>query len=142
MALSQVKVIGKISLPDGEVASIKSITFTLTASDYEDRELVAKKPIPAEHLGGGAFEVELWPNDAGYFADTRYQVKVELDGGASVDPLPLLYIRKEQPIHDLDLLVIEQETLVVGYQNRVIAKSLFDSLTTHTPGLIYLVVVV
>jgi len=141
MTISKVKVEGTITLPDGQSANIKSITFRLTGSDFENGEYIAKKSIAATHNGEGEFSVDVWPNDAGYFADTKYQVVIELNDGAVVDPVPPLYIRKERPIHDFDLLVIEQENLVTGYQNRVISKQLFDSMTNPERNMIYLVTV-
>lgn len=139
MALSRQEVQGKITLPTDVPASIQSITFTLLNSDQENDEWVAKYSVSAEIGTNGEFTVELWPNDAGEKGSTKYGVEVRLGGSASVDPIPNLFVRKQDYPWDINDLIIEQSTIVPGYTNRVMTRAQYLALSAYEPNTLYLV---
>lgn len=139
MALSRQEVRGKITLPTDDPATINSITFTLLNSDYEGDEWVAKYSISAVIGTDGEFTIELWPNDVGQKGNTKYGVEVRLGGSASVDPVPNLFVRKQDYTVDMDDLITEQSVIIPGYTNRVMTRAEYTALSVYEPNTLYLV---
>ena len=140
MPLSQTTITGRIMLPDNEPAIIRSLRFTLTNSDWEDDIWVAKDTVDAT-LGSepGRFTVTLWPNDAGDKGNTRYRVAVQLENSASVDTIPLLFVRKSDVPTDIDDLILEQFEIAPGYSTRVLTQAQYEALASYATNTIYLV---
>lgn len=139
MALSRQEVRGKITLPTDSPATIQRVTFTLLNSDQEGDEWVAKYSIDANIGANGEFTIEVWPNDKGARGNTRYSVAVTLSGGASVDPIPNIFIREQAEPWDIDDLILEQTTIIAGYTNRVMTRAQYLALTVYEPNTLYLV---
>lgn len=139
MPISQVTVSGTIMLPTNQPADINSVVFELLGNDSEDGQRVAKLRVTGVPGENGTFSITLWPNDAGERSNTRYKVDIRLNGGATLDPIPNLFIRASDAARPFEDLVLEQTTLVVGYLTRVVTRAEYDALTVYAPNTIYLV---
>ena len=139
MPIAQTEIRGRVRLPNNTPAQVTSVTFTLSASDEERDIFVAKHTISATIGEEGEFSIVVWPNEAGDRGNTRYRVTVNLAGGASLDPFPLLFVRMSDEPQELDDIVLEQTSLVAGYANRVLSQAQYDALTVYAPNTLYLV---
>lgn len=139
MPIAQTSIEGRIMLPNNQPAQIQSIVFTLMASDEEGELFIAKHSISATIGEEGNFSITVWPNEAGDKGNTRYSVAVSLGGGASLDPIPNLYVwRSDVPLR-FDDLILEQTTIIPGYATRVVTRAQYDALASYAPNTIYLV---
>lgn len=139
MPLKQTTIEGQIFLPTNQPASITSVVFTLMASDEEGDLFVAKHSVNATIGEEGRFSITVWPNEAGDRGNTRYQVAVTLGNGASLDPIPNLYVwESDDPIR-FDDLILEGSTIIPGYTNRVMSVAQYEALTVYAPRTLYLV---
>lgn len=139
MAISQVTLRGRITLPNNVAAEISSVSFTLTGTDFENDEIVPQYTVPAAREAGGIFSVTLWPNDQGDKGSTRWRMNVVLQGGAKVEKMNDLLVKLSDNGRNVSDLILEQTVLVPGFVNRVVTQSEYDGLNAYAPNTIYLV---
>lgn len=142
MPISQTTITGSIKTPDDQDAAVTGVRFTLSGSDYEAGEIIAKKVVEATvTTATGDFEVTLWPNDMGIEGTTKYTMAFLFDDGSSVTNLKDIYIRYSPTPRTIEDVAAENKLAgaIKGFTVSVLTAAAYAALDPKAPNTAYLI---
>ena len=140
MPISQTTITGSVKTPGNLDAAITGITFTLTKSDYEAGEIIAKNTVNGAVIeADGDFSVTLWPNDKGMNGDSKYKMKFTFGDGSTVD-LAEIYVKHSDTPKTIEDVALETKLAgaLKGYTAVVLTQTQYDALATKSPTTAYI----
>lgn len=142
MPISQTTITGSVKTPDNKDAAITGVKFTLSGSDYEAGEIIAKKEVEATVTSGaGDFEVTLWPNDRGIEGTTKYTMAFTFDDGSSVTSLKDVYIRYSDTPKTIEEVAAENKlsSAIKGFSVSILTAAQYAATDPKAPNTAYLI---
>lgn len=142
MAISQTTITGSIKTPDNADAAVTGVKFTLSGSDYEAGEIIAKKVVEADVVPEeGDFSVTLWPNDKGIEGNTKYTMAFAFADGSSVTSLKDVYIRYSATPKTIEEIAAENKLsgAIKGFTVIILTAAAYAALDPKAPNTAYLI---
>lgn len=142
MPISQTTITGSVKTPDNEDAAITGVRFTLSGSDYEAGEIIAKRVVDATvDTAQGDFSVTLWPNDKGIEGTTKYTMAFTFADGSSVTSLKDVYIRHSDTPRTIEDVAAENKLAgaIKGFSVVVLTAAAYAALDPKAPNTAYLI---
>ncbi|MFC3628190.1 hypothetical protein ACFOM8_01885 [Paracoccus angustae] len=142
MPISQTTITGSVKTPDDQDAAITGVKFTLSGSDYEAGEIIAKKVVEADvTTATGDFTVTLWPNDKGIEGTTKYTMAFTFDDGSSVTSLKDIYVRHSDTPKSIEEIAADNKLAgaIKGFTVQIITAAQYAALNPKAPNTAYLI---
>ena len=142
MAISQTTITGSIKTPDNQDAPVTEVIFTLTGSDYEAGEVIAKRAVPATvDTAQGDFTATVWPNDRGIEGNTKYTVTFKFADGSSVTNLKDIYVRHSPTPRTIEDIAAESKLAgaIKGFSVNILTAAQYAALDPKAPNTAYLI---
>lgn len=142
MPISQTTITGSVKTPDNQDAAITGVKFTLSGSDYEAGEIIAKKVVEATVTPeDGDFSVTLWPNDRGIEGNTKYQMAFTFSDGSSVTTLKDIYVKYSATPQTIEDIAAENKLMgaIKGFSITVLTAAAYAALDPKAPNTAYLI---
>lgn len=140
MPISQTTITGSVKTPDNQDAAITGVKFTLSGSDYEAGEIIAKKVVEANVTPeDGDFTVTLWPNDRGIEGTTKYTMAFTFADGSSVTSLKDVYIRHSDTPRTIEDIAAENKLAgaLKGFDVRFVTAAEYAALDPKAKNTAY-----
>lgn len=142
MPISQTTITGSIKTPKNTDAAVTHVKFTLSGSDYEAGEIIAKQSVEAEvDTAQGDFTVTLWPNDRGIEGTTKYTMAFTFSDGSSVTSLKDIYVRYSPTPRTIEDIAAENKLAgaIKGFNLSVLTAAAYAALDPKAPNTAYLI---